>query len=156
MFLPRRSLSSFLLFSLLSPSPSLPPPSKVLLEQGHNLQDNDLIRHNLVVFRNGENALQVRELVGNYSHSVFLAKSVNTDYMNYGVLTLYLTPFALNFTVLFLLLLLHLLLRPQVLPPLMEFVPEARLNLVIYYLRNDEIQEAFDLVKDLEPTTPQE
>jgi hypothetical protein len=32
----------------------------VLLEQGHNLQDNDLIRHNLVVFRNGENALQVR------------------------------------------------------------------------------------------------
>ena len=67
MFLPRRSLSSFLLFSLLS----LPPPSKVLLEQGHNLQDNDLIRHNLVVFRNGENALQVRELVGNYSHSVF-------------------------------------------------------------------------------------
>jgi intraflagellar transport protein 56 len=38
----------------------------------------------------------------------------------------------------------------------MEFVPEARLNLVIYYLRNDEIQEAFDLVKDLEPTTPQE
>ena len=76
--------------------------------------------------------------------------------MNYGVLTLYLTPFALNFAVLFLLLLLHLLLRPQVLPPLMEFVPEARLNLVIYYLRNDEIQEAFDLVKDLEPTTPQE
>ena len=78
--------------------------------------------------------------------------------MNYGVLTLYLTPFALNFAVLFLLLLLHLLLlrRAQVLPPLMEFVPEARLNLVIYYLRNDEIQEAFDLVKDLEPTTPQE
>ena len=32
-------------------------------------------------------------------------------------------------------------------------VPEGRLNLVIYYLRNDEIQEAFDL-KDLS-TTPQ-
>ena len=35
-------------------------------------------------------------------------------------------------------------------------MPEGRLNLVIYYLRNDEIQEAFDLVKDVEPTTPQE
>ena len=63
------SLSLVLSFVLSSLSP--PPPSKVLLEQGHNLQDNDLIRHNLVVFRNGENALQVRELVGNYSHSVF-------------------------------------------------------------------------------------
>jgi intraflagellar transport protein 56 len=74
---------------------------KVLAEQGHPLHDNDLIRHNLVVFRGGENALQV-------------------------------------------------------LPPLVEYLPEARLNLVIYYLRNDEIQEAYDLIKDVEPTTPQE
>ena len=74
---------------------------KSLTDQGHNISDNDLIRHNKVVFRNGENALKV-------------------------------------------------------LPPLVDFVPEARLNLVIYYLRNDEIQEAFDLVKDVEPTTPQE
>ena len=74
---------------------------KALTDQGHNISDNDLIRHNKVVFRNGENALKV-------------------------------------------------------LPPLVDFVPEGRLNLVIYYLRNDEIQEAFDLVKDVEPTTPQE
>jgi len=66
-----------------------------------NFQDNDLIRHNLVVFRNGENALQV-------------------------------------------------------LPQLLDLPPEARLNLVIYYLRQGEIQEAFNLIKDLEPTTPQE
>jgi intraflagellar transport protein 56 len=60
-----------------------------------------LIRHNLVVFRGGENAMQV-------------------------------------------------------LPPLTTMPPEARLNLVIYYLRSGETQEAFNLIKDLEPTTPQE
>ena len=49
-------------------------------------QDNDLIRHNLVVFRNGEGALKT-------------------------------------------------------LPPLVDVIPEARLNLVIYYLRTDEIQQ---------------
>jgi intraflagellar transport protein 56 len=65
------------------------------------LDDNDLIRHNMVVFRNGTNALQV-------------------------------------------------------LPSLVDFLPEARLNLVIYYLRNDDVQEAFELLKDLEPSTPQE
>ncbi len=63
--------------------------------------DNDLVRHNLVVFRNGENALQV-------------------------------------------------------LPPLVDAIPEARLNLVIYHLRNNEVMEAYDLIKNLEPTTPQE
>ncbi|GBG77774.1 hypothetical protein CBR_g24221 [Chara braunii] len=68
----------------------------------HHL-DNDLIRHNLVVFQNGENALQV-------------------------------------------------------LPPMLEsdMPPEARLNLVIYYLRSNDIQEAYNLIKDLEPGTPQE
>ncbi|PNI99679.1 TTC26 isoform 4 [Pan troglodytes] len=60
----------------------------------------ELIRHNLVVFRGGEGALQV-------------------------------------------------------LPPLVDVIPEARLNLVIYYLRQD-VQEAYNLIKDLEPTTPQE
>ncbi|CAJ0931732.1 unnamed protein product [Ranitomeya imitator] len=44
----------------------------------------------------------------------------------------------------------------QVLPPLVDVIPEARLNLVIYYLRQDDVQEAFNLIKDLEPTTPQE
>lgn len=59
------------------------------------------MRHNLVVFRNGENALQV-------------------------------------------------------LPPLIDIIAEAKLNLVIYYLRNEEIQEAYQLIKDLEPITPKE
>jgi len=68
---------------------------------GGSFTDNDLIGHNLVVFRGGENALQV-------------------------------------------------------LPPLQSLPPEARLNLVIYYLRTGEPQEAFNLIKDLEPTTPQE
>ncbi len=63
--------------------------------------DNALLKHNLVVFRNGENALQV-------------------------------------------------------LPPLLDIIPEARLNLVIYYLKHGEIIEAFNLIKDVEPTTPQE
>eukprot|EP00040_Diaphanoeca_grandis_P000524 m.15678 g.15678 ORF g.15678 m.15678 type:complete len:566 (-) comp10694_c0_seq1:168-1865(-) len=61
----------------------------------------ELIKHNLVVFRNGESALQV-------------------------------------------------------LPPLIDVLPEARLNLVIYFLREHELQEAHQLLKDLEPTTPQE
>ncbi|KAJ3174898.1 Intraflagellar transport protein 56 [Geranomyces variabilis] len=61
----------------------------------------DLIKHNLVVFRNGEGALQV-------------------------------------FT------------------PLLDVIPEARLNLVIYHLRNDDIVSAFNLMKDVEPSTPQE
>uniref|UniRef100_A0A4W3GSC9 Intraflagellar transport protein 56 n=1 Tax=Callorhinchus milii TaxID=7868 RepID=A0A4W3GSC9_CALMI len=44
----------------------------------------------------------------------------------------------------------------QILPPLIDVIPEARLNLVIYYLRQDDVQEAYNLIKDLEPTTPQE
>ncbi|KAL0271923.1 UNVERIFIED_CONTAM: hypothetical protein PYX00_005071 [Menopon gallinae] len=44
----------------------------------------------------------------------------------------------------------------QTLPPLLDVIPEARLNLVIYYLKQDEIQEAFDLIVDLEPAVPQE
>eukprot|EP00002_Diphylleia_rotans_P017202 TRINITY_DN333_c0_g1_i1.p1 TRINITY_DN333_c0_g1~~TRINITY_DN333_c0_g1_i1.p1 ORF type:complete len:554 (+),score=141.49 TRINITY_DN333_c0_g1_i1:64-1725(+) len=61
----------------------------------------DLMKHNMVVFRNGENAMQI-------------------------------------------------------LSPLVDVIPEARLNLVIYHLRNEEYQEAYELMKDLEPTTPQE
>jgi len=74
---------------------------KALADQGHSLHDNDLIRHNLVVFRNGENALKV-------------------------------------------------------LPGLIDFLPEARLNLVIHYLRTGDEDEAFGLMKDIEPSTPQE
>ena len=64
--------------------------------------ENDIVKHNLVVFRNGENALQV-------------------------------------------------------LPPLLDVVePEARLNLVIYHLRQDQVSEAYELLKDMDPVTPQE
>ena len=44
----------------------------------------------------------------------------------------------------------------QILPPLVDVIPEARLNLVIYLLKQDDIAEAFALIKDLEPTVPQE
>jgi len=76
-----------------------------VLQQASNssniFQDHDLLQHNLVVFRNGENAIQV-------------------------------------------------------LPPLLDIIPEARLNLVIYHLRTDEAQEAYNLIKDLEPSVPRE
>jgi len=62
---------------------------------------SDLLQHNLVVFRNGEGALQT-------------------------------------------------------LPPLVDVIPEARLNLVIYFLRQDDVNEAYGLIKNLEPTVPQE
>ena len=44
----------------------------------------------------------------------------------------------------------------QVLPPLIDVFPEARLNLVIYYLKNEEYQEAFKYIKDLEPNASRE
>eukprot|EP00928_Gymnodinium_smaydae_P054136 TRINITY_DN37960_c0_g1_i1.p1 TRINITY_DN37960_c0_g1~~TRINITY_DN37960_c0_g1_i1.p1 ORF type:complete len:596 (+),score=172.12 TRINITY_DN37960_c0_g1_i1:108-1790(+) len=68
---------------------------------GNIFSEHDLLQHNLVVFRNGENALQV-------------------------------------------------------LPPLLDIIPEARLNLVIYHLRTEEVAEAFNLIKDLEPAVPRE
>jgi intraflagellar transport protein 56 len=68
---------------------------------GNVFQDNDLLRHNLVVFRGGENALQV-------------------------------------------------------LPPLVDVIPEARLNLVIYYLKNDQVNDAYNLIKDMECVVPKE
>ncbi|KAJ3393901.1 Intraflagellar transport protein 56 [Entophlyctis sp. JEL0112] len=62
---------------------------------------DDLIKHNMVVFRGGEGALQA-------------------------------------------------------FPGLLDVIPEARLNLVIFHLRNDDIIAAFNLMKDVEPSTPQE
>lgn len=44
----------------------------------------------------------------------------------------------------------------QVLPGLVDILPEARLNLVIYNLRQGENEEAYELIKDLEPAIPQE
>ncbi len=44
----------------------------------------------------------------------------------------------------------------QTLPPLIDVIPEARLNLVIYYLKNEEVQEAFNLIKEMECVVPKE
>ena len=66
----------------------------------HTLE-NDILRHNLVVFRNGDQALST-------------------------------------------------------LTPLVDLIPEARLNLAIYHLRQHQVDAADALMKDLEPTTPQE
>ncbi|ALC47104.1 CG4525 [Drosophila busckii] len=79
---------------------------RVAEQEIKNIADNgtfgaDLIRHNLVVFRNGEGALRV-------------------------------------------------------LPALLNIVPEARLNLVIYYVKQGEVQEAHALMKELQPTSPHE
>ena len=38
----------------------------------------------------------------------------------------------------------------------MDIFPEARLNLVIYYLKNDEINEAYNLIKDMNCVVPKE
>ena len=42
------------------------------------------------------------------------------------------------------------------LPPLIDVIPEARLNLVIYYLKNEEVNEAYNLIKDMECVVPKE
>ena len=65
------------------------------------LKENDLLRHNMVVFTDGQKALQV-------------------------------------------------------LPSLINFLPEAKLNLAIYYLRNGEVSDAAEILEDLEPSAPQE
>jgi len=44
----------------------------------------------------------------------------------------------------------------RVFPSLLDTIPEARLNLVIHYLRNNAYAEAFDLMRDVRPTMPQE
>lgn len=74
---------------------------KPLIDAGHSAMENELLRHNMVVFGEGKDALRV-------------------------------------------------------LPGLVDFLPAARMNLVIYYLQHEEIDEAYDLVKDMEPSTPQE
>jgi len=44
----------------------------------------------------------------------------------------------------------------QSLPPLVDVIPEARLNLVIYYLKQGNIPEAYELMKDIDPSQPNE
>lgn len=73
------------------------------LENGSNPSSfgSDLVRHNLVVFRGGEGALQV-------------------------------------------------------FPGLLDIVPEARLNLAIYYLRGGDVKKAEQLMKDVQPSVSYE
>jgi len=42
------------------------------------------------------------------------------------------------------------------LPPLVDVIPEARLNLVIYHLKNDEVDDAYKLIKDMDCVNPKE
>lgn len=42
------------------------------------------------------------------------------------------------------------------LQPLLGVIPEARLNLVIFHLKKGDTQLAYDLIKGLEPSLPQE
>lgn len=44
----------------------------------------------------------------------------------------------------------------QVLPLLTNSFPEAKLNLIIYYLKNDKNEEALNLIKDIDPKLPNE
>ncbi|RQM19966.1 hypothetical protein B5M09_002641 [Aphanomyces astaci] len=84
---------------------------RALTDKGYNIENNDLVNHNMVVFDDGQNALRT-------------------------------------------------------LPQVVDSFSEARLNLVeyclrdasvvIYYLKHGKVQEAFDLIKDIEPSTPQE
>lgn len=74
---------------------------KSLQEFSKSYLEDHFVKHNNVVFRNGENALQV-------------------------------------------------------LPQLVGLLPEARLNLVIYYLKHENVEEAYKLVQKMEPNNPQE
>jgi intraflagellar transport protein 56 len=98
---------------------------KFLSDKGINIQSNELIRHNMVVFSNGEQALQV--LPG-------LVDSIPEARLNLVSLSLrlLLSPGTNNGT--------HVLLSGQ----------------IIYYLRHGSINEAYELVNDLDPATPQE
>ena len=86
----------------------------------------------MVVFSNGERALQAKRAI---------RRNTGAIRRNSGAISLTPHPF-------------HHALQP--LPPLVGVVPEARLNLVIYHMHNNEVQEAFELMKDIEPASPQE
>ena len=44
----------------------------------------------------------------------------------------------------------------KVFSQLTDIIPESKLNLVIYYLRNDQINQAYNLIKDLQPSNTKE
>ena len=99
--------------------------------------ENDLVSHNLVVFRNGENALQVRViLIQTYS---IVLLDVNMKLQSEFAMQMFHGPVNLL----------------QVLPPLVDVIPEARLNLIIWHLKHGEVKQAFELIKDMQPTAPQ-
>lgn len=39
---------------------------------------------------------------------------------------------------------------------LIDIIPESKLNLIIYYLRNDQVNQAYNLIKDLNPNNTKE
>jgi len=39
---------------------------------------------------------------------------------------------------------------------LIDIIPEAKLNLIIYYLRNDQVNQAYNLIKDVQPSNTKE
>ena len=41
----------------------------------------------------------------------------------------------------------------KVFSSLLDIIPEAKQNLIIYYLRNDQINQAYNLIKELQPVT---
>lgn len=44
----------------------------------------------------------------------------------------------------------------KVFPPLIELYPEAKMNLIIHYIRNNEIENAFRLCHDMDPISPRQ
>jgi intraflagellar transport protein 56 len=44
----------------------------------------------------------------------------------------------------------------RVFSSLIDIIPEAKLNLIIYYLRNEQVNQAFNLIKDVQPVTTKE
>lgn len=44
----------------------------------------------------------------------------------------------------------------RILPPLIDVLPEARFNLVVYYIQQNEIESAFKLMKEFRPSTVEE
>jgi len=44
----------------------------------------------------------------------------------------------------------------KVFSQLTDIIPESKLNLVIYYLKNDQINQAYNLIKDLQPSNTKE
>ena len=86
----------------------------------------NLIKHNMCVFKNGQNALDILPpLIQQNDESMFDMQSPSA---NEKISNIIKTSHVLN-------------------------IPEARLNLAIYHLKNDEFVEAYQLIKDLKPSS---